>query len=310
MSASVIDPYSLTVDVERGELIAGRYRIVERVGGGDTKEVFRALDEREGRTVALGIARDTSPKRIAAIMRYSRAQALPPHPGLVAVHGYGATDAGLPFVVMEHVNGPSVGHAVMQRGRMTLPGFLRFADELLSAVGYLHRHDLTHAAPHIFNVLLSPSGVKLADLDWLRSDEDRVPHRTDYWIPWLGHAHQVTPEMLAGLETDRRTDLYTVGLTLHFAAVGFLPWQTAKDHNGADVFHRMTQLPPPPSRVVERFPPELKPQWDIIDGVLLGLLTPDREHRTQSADEARKPLRVLAEAIGTRLDDETPKEEP
>jgi serine/threonine-protein kinase len=203
--------------------LAGRYRLVERLGAGGMSVVWRAYDEVLGRQVAVkllasGYAAD--PAFRAGVRREARAAARLSHPHITNVYDYGeAVDADgspLPFVVMELVE----GHTLAQRlasGPMPWRAALEIGRQVAGALAVAHARGLVHRDVTPANIMLTADGVKVVDF----GISAIVGERGEQII--LGTPAYLAPERRSGAPALPATDVYSLGLVLYHALAGGLP---------------------------------------------------------------------------------------
>ena len=208
-----------------GRLIGDRYRLVERVGGGGSADVWRAVDERLGRTVALKVLHPhlvREPQFRERLAREARTVAALDHPSIVRVHDV-VIDAETAAIALEFVAGESLADRVERAGPLdpreaaTITAVLSDGLAAAHAQGLLHR-DLTPV-----NVLLPASGgARLIDFGIARlldDERDRLTSEGDAVGTWRWMA----PEQLTGHVAGPATDLYGLGALLAFMLTGQAP---------------------------------------------------------------------------------------
>ena len=241
------------------DLLGGRYRLVERLGGGGMSVVWRAHDEVLDRPVAVkvlapGAADDRSRDWIRA---EARAAARLSHPHITGVHDYGesATSDGepLPYVVMELVNGPTLAQR-LARGRLPVRTALLVGAQVAAALAAAHARGLVHRDVKPGNVLLSPAGAKVVDFGIAAVAGARADSPSQ-GIVW-GTPAYLAPERLAGGEVVPATDVYALGLVLYRLLADAMPWpmdtvsQMLKAHRYAEPAP-LPALPQVPDEVAE-----------------------------------------------------------
>ncbi|MCC7542165.1 MAG: protein kinase [Deltaproteobacteria bacterium] len=216
---------------DAGAMIAGRYRVVRPIAQGGMGEVVEAIDQASGARVAVKVLRRDVVADREAIARFRREGdilASLRHPNIVAVPHAGTTPDGALYLVMEMLDGETLG-ARMRRERQLPPGALvptvaQTADALAAAhdAGVIHR-DLKPD-----NVFLSrtPGGaeiVKLLDfgVSKLAAEEERLTRTGEL----LGTPRYMAPEQVSGeRDLDGRVDVYSLGVILYEAIAGRPPF--------------------------------------------------------------------------------------
>ncbi|MFD5519317.1 serine/threonine-protein kinase [Streptomyces sp. NPDC127066] len=255
-------------------LLAGRYRLKDVLGRGGMGVVWRAEDERIGRTVALKVLPPEYGVPAAQERLASEARALGRiwDPRVVAVLDYGQDADGTVFVVMELVAGHTLDRAAADA---SVPLVLDWAGQICRALEVTHAAGLLHRDIKPGNVMVTPTGtVKLLDFGIARfvREPDRA-HPLTLAGQAVGTPAYMAPEQLgAPGPTDGRADLYALGCVLYELLTGARP-------ECGGLYER--KLPPPPSlHSREPLPPE-------VDGLILALLAPGPEDRPADASTAR-----------------------
>lgn len=219
-------------------------------------EVYRALDTRVGRIVAIKVLPADVAHQVERRQRFereARAVARLNHPHICALYDVGAQD-GVEFLVMEHLDGETLSARLM-RGPLPLDEALGHAAALAQALARAHREGITHRDIKPSNVMLTESGIKLLDfgLAKLRERDDR-PARSPLDDQSTGAALSpagtlvgtiayMSPEQLEGRPVDARTDIYALGLIVYEMITGQRAF--AKDSQAGLIAAILTEDPPP-----------------------------------------------------------------
>jgi serine/threonine-protein kinase len=191
------------------ETLTGRYRLIERLGSGGMSVVWRAYDEVLGRQVAVKVlaaefAADADFR--ARLRQEARAVARMSHPHVTNVYDYGETGDGLPFVVMELVEGESLAHR-LDRGRLHWPAVVEIGAQIAAALATAHERGLVHQDIKPANVMLCATGAKLVDFGISAIAGTQR-------LEVLGTPGYLAPEQRAGEPATPATDVYALGLLL------------------------------------------------------------------------------------------------
>ncbi|MFD8084468.1 serine/threonine-protein kinase [Kitasatospora sp. NPDC059722] len=275
----------------RDQLLGGRYRLVRQLGEGGMGQVWEALDETLGRSVAVKVisllAGDGSRggEARARFLREARITARLQDPNIVTIHDLGETGEGserAPFLVMELVRGEGLD-TMLRRGAVALADAARWGALISDALAAAHAAGITHRDIKPSNVLITPSGtVKVLDFGIARAADpyatgDRLT-QTGFIV---GTPPYMAPEQARGYP-EPRSDLYALGCVLFEMITGRLPFQ-APDAVGYLTAH-LTEEPPVPSSVSAGVPAA----WDDL---VLRLLEKDPDRRYASATELSLALR-------------------
>lgn len=198
-----------------GRVLEGRYRMIERVGEGGMATVYRGLDLRLDRQVAVKIMRphlfhdDTFRTRF---LREARTAASLTHPHVVGVYDQGEDD-GQMFLVMEFVHGTTLRHLLHDRGALTPGQSLTVLESVLQGLAAAHRAGLVHRDVKPENVLIGDAGaVKVADFGLARAASSHTLTGTSGVL--LGTVAYLSPEQIESGVADARSDVYAAGLLL------------------------------------------------------------------------------------------------
>jgi len=276
-----------------------RYRRERELGRGSMGAVYLALDEQTGRQVALkllALQREFSADDLADVrqrfMREARAAGHLQHPDILQVldAGESGDDA---WIVMEYVQGQDLSHFTRTGTLLPATEVLGIAIRLARALDYAHRQGVVHRDIKPANVMLDrASGVlKVMDFGIARiADGSRT--RTGLV---LGTPSFMSPEQLAGLKVDGRSDLYSLGVLLYQLLTGHLPHQS---DSMAKLMHQIANQPPPDVRHYRAGLPE------SLALVLALALEKRPELRYASGEQLAQDLEaVLAQGLGEAASD-------
>jgi serine/threonine protein kinase len=191
----------------------GPYRIEARLGAGGMGEVFRGLDTRLGRPVAIKLAHRQFSDRFE---REAKSISALNHPHICTLYDVGATPSGSGYLVMELVEGDTLA-ARLRKGALPMEQVLRYGAEIADALAAAHAKGITHRDLKPGNIMLSTIGVKVLDFGLSRSDDDDTLTLAN---TVLGTPAYMAPEQKEGGKCDARTDIYALGLILAEMATG------------------------------------------------------------------------------------------
>lgn len=221
-------PQADAADPGAGRLIAGRYRLLAKLGHGGMGTVWRAEDETVGREVAVKEPRvpDHLPERERAnaferMRREARAAARLDHPAVVNVHDVAVED-GQPWIVMELLQGHSLG-AVLQEGTLGTREAARIGLQVLGALEAAHQAGILHRDVKPDNVLLGRHDrVVLADFGIAQIEGETSLTDTGGFI---GSPEFIAPERVLGQRPGPASDLWSLGVLLYAATEGVSPFR-------------------------------------------------------------------------------------
>jgi serine/threonine protein kinase/tetratricopeptide (TPR) repeat protein len=269
----------------------GHFRIVEQIGSGGMGVVYRAIDERLNRDVALKLLPVELLADDAAVKSFRHeAQALSKlnHPNIATIHDFDAQD-GLNFLVMEYIPGITLDQKVLA-GPIPEKEVVRLGLQLAQGLRAAHGQGLIHRDLKPSNLRVTPDGrLKILDfgLAMLSTQADQVRTQTsvETLLPGPGTLPYMAPEQLQGQQADERSDIYAVGAVLYEMATG---QHVFPDKNGARLVDAILHHPiRPPRELNGRISSSLQ-------NIIQKALDKESEHRYQSAKELQVDLERLA----------------
>ncbi len=219
------------------EVIAGRYRLDERLGGGLTADVWAAADLELDRKVAVKLlAADAD---VARFRREAQAVAALAHPNICTVYDYGE-DGPRPFMVLQFLPGGSLEQRLAGREPLADARTARIARDIATGLAHAHARGVIHRDLKPANVLFDAAGrAKIADFGIARVGDGTGMTKAGVV---LGTASYLAPEQAAGGPLSPATDVYAFGVILFRMLTGRLPFES-RDALALLAMHR--DRPPP-----------------------------------------------------------------
>ena len=202
-------------DDHTGRLLAGRYRLTERIDRGGTAEVWRARDERLDRDVAVKVlGAEAEPAFRERFTMEARRAAAVSHPHIVTVFDEGQ-DGNDAFIVMEEVRGRSLRDIIAERGALPAAEVATLVAQIAGALDATHETGLVHLDVKPANVIVDGSGnAKLTDFGIARAARDSEEREL------VGTARYIAPERVEGNPVSARTDVYGLALIAYELLTG------------------------------------------------------------------------------------------
>ncbi|MBO0913643.1 Stk1 family PASTA domain-containing Ser/Thr kinase [Streptomyces laculatispora] len=237
-----------------GQLLDGRYRVDALIAVGGMATVYRAMDTRLDRVLALKVmhpALATDASFVERFIREAKSVAGLAHPNVVGVFDQGAQGSYV-YLAMEYVAGCTLRDVLRERGALQPRAALDILEPVLAALGAAHRAGFVHRDMKPENVLIGDDGrVKVADFGLVRA----VGTVTNTTGSILGTVSYLAPEQIEHGTADTRADVYACGVVLYEMLTG------AKPHTGDSpaqvIYQHLNEDVPAPSGLVPGLAPEL-----------------------------------------------------
>ena len=254
----------------------GKYKIAEVIGASALATVYKATDPEPERTVALKILRKEGldPRIAAGAVAKFKNQMLAAerlaHPGIADAYEYGE-DESLAWIAMEYLAGRGLRDFLTLRLRLALKDTMSIMSQLLAALDFAHANGVVHRDVKPANIIMLLSGrLKLADFGIALVDTFDISQTG----PMAGSPAYMSPERHAGLEADRRSDIFSCGVVLYELLTGSRPFEGPPESVGEKVCGESYR---PASEVNPKGSPV------ALDTVLARALAKDPEERFPTA---------------------------
>jgi serine/threonine protein kinase, bacterial len=275
-------------DLLEGALLDGRYRVATKIATGGTSTVYRGVDTRLDRPVALKVmdSRYSGDQQfLTRFQREARSVARLKDPGLVAVYDQGL-DARHPFLVMELVEGGTLRELLTERGPMPPHAVAAVLRPVLGGLAAAHRAGLVHRDVKPENVLISDEGeVKIVDFGLVRAVAEAGITATSVI---LGTAAYLSPEQVKDGDAGPRSDVYATGIVAYELLTGQTPF--SGDTALSVAYQRLDTDVPPPSSVISGVPSQ-------FDELVQRATARDPAGRYADADDMRVELDAIVDAL-------------
>jgi len=261
-----------------------RYRVTEKVGTGGMAEVYKAVDEVLGRTVAVKVLHHryaSEPNFVARFRQEAQAAANLSHPSIVNIYDWGH-DGETYFIVMEYVNGTDLKKLIEDRGALDPMKVAEYGAQVCAALSVAHGYDIIHRDIKPHNIVIMPDGtIKVMDFGIARAGNTTMTQTGSV----LGTAQYISPEQAQGRALGPASDLYSLGVTLYELATGQVPFDA--DTPVAVALKQVNEAPVPPHQVRPSIPASL-------EAVIMKAMRKNPAERYASAAEMREDLRRVA----------------
>jgi serine/threonine-protein kinase len=257
-----------------------RYRATEKIGSGGMAEVFKAVDEVLGRTVAVKVMHPryaADPSYAARFRQEAQAAANLQSPYIVNIYDWGQ-EGDTYYIVMEYVRGTDLKSIILAKGALDSRRVAEMGAQVCSALSVAHGYDVIHRDIKPHNIMVTPDGAaKVMDFGIARAGNSTMTQTGSV----LGTAHYVSPEQAQGKVLTPASDLYSLGVVLFEAATGRLPFDA--DSPVAVALKQVNEAPPLPRQANPGIDPGL-------EAVIVTAMAKDPRTRYDTADEMRRDL--------------------
>ena len=263
-----------------GRMLDERYEILDVIGEGGMAIVYRALDHRLNRYVAVKIMRDDMAEDEEFRRRFcaeSHAVAMLSNPNIVSVYDVSHSDER-EYIVMELISGITLKQYMESKGALDWKEVVHFTKQIARALAHAHERGIIHRDIKPQNIMLLRDGtLKVADFG-IAALENEVYENNGQTI---GSIHYIAPEQARGNSPDARSDIYSLGVVMYEMLTGKLPYT---GDSLAEIAVKHMNVRPEPLRVSAPSVPE------ELERITLKAMSPDLANRFQSANELLEAL--------------------
>jgi len=272
---------------DKGSFIAGKYKIIEKLGEGGMGVVYKAEDTRLKRTVALKFLPPDltgDPEAKERFLREAQAAAALSHPNICTIHEIDEEE-GKAFIAMEYIEGQSIYERI-KKGPLKLDEALNIALQAAQGLGEAHKRGVIHRDIKSANIMVTEAGqVKIMDFGLAKVTGAALITKE---AKTMGTVAYMSPEQARGEAVDARTDIWSAGVVLYEMLTGHLPFGSG--HESA-VLHAIGHEEPIP---ILKSAPHIPPE---VEHILNKALEKDREKRYQTAAALISDLRNIEEGL-------------
>ncbi len=281
-----------------GDIVAGKYVLRQLLGEGGMGVVFLAEQIALGRIVAIKLLKPELAASESLVRRFhdeAVAACRVQHPGAVVVFDVGTTDAGTPYIAMEHVPGRLLS-TVIDEEEISVPRALKIVQQLLRTLKAAHAHGVIHADVKSDNVILehTTEGEATTLIDFGLA---RIDGKWEHGGFVSGTPEYMAPELVRGEAPTVASDLYSAGVILYELLTGLTPFR-----GGSTSEILRCQLE---EKVVP--PSQRRPDRDIpavLDQIVMRALDKDPRARFTNAGELGRAIAALASLYERAAKDE------
>jgi serine/threonine protein kinase len=286
-----------------GREVAGRYRILAKLGEGGMGSVYRAEQISLKRIVALKVLRPELSAEPGMVRRFNAEAELAAklsHPNTVTLFDFGQDADGALFIAMEYLEGRSLREVLMRDGPLEAGRVLAICEQLCASLGDAHQRGIVHRDLKPDNVMLVQRGrqadvVRVLDFGIAKlRDEGNVTARPMTRAgDLIGTPQYMAPEQIRGEKVDARTDVYALGAMLYEMVTGRLPFEAPSLM--AILSKHLAEMPVPPR--------ERRPDLHIapgLDQLIMDALQKEPHMRPPTMEAFADRLARLVTEVGAR----------
>lgn len=279
-----------------GKVLAGRYEVLDKIGGGGMAIVYKGMDLLLNRTVTVKVLREQFVHEEDFIKRFHReAQAVAKlsHPNIVSIYDVGH-EQDLHYLVMEYVEGQNLKEIILQKAPVDPLEAIDYLVQILDGLEHAHESGVIHRDIKPHNILVTKNGkVKVTDFGIAQAVSSAT---LTYSGTVVGSVQYISPEQAKGEQTGIYSDIYSAGVILYELLTGVLPF-TGDSAISIALKHIQSDFTPP-GQIVQGIPASL-------ERVVLKAMVKDPKHRFQSAAEMKLALEkirgTMAEDLPTQV---------
>jgi eukaryotic-like serine/threonine-protein kinase len=279
-----------------GKEIAGRYRILKKLGEGGMGAVYRAEQISLKRAVAVKLLKPELGSHQTILQRFNaeaHAVAKLSHPNTVNIYDFGQDTDGSLFIAMEFIEGRSLREAIQQEGPFSPARALAIALQVAASLSDAHAHSIVHRDLKPDNVMLQDRGkhkdvVRVLDfgIAKLRDDNRATQAAMTQAGDMLGTPQYMAPEQIRGEAIDGRTDVYALGCMIYEMVTARLPYEAPTIMAMLSKHLLETPVPPTQRRPELALPP-------AIDQLVLSAMAKNPDERPATMDQLSELMTAL-----------------
>jgi tetratricopeptide (TPR) repeat protein len=279
------------LDLTSGSTFAGRYQIIDELGKGGMGRVYRVLDKKLGEEIAVKLIRPEVASDGVTLERFRtelKAARQIVHRNVARMFDLNE-EKGVPYITMEYVKGENLRRLIKKMGRLSPEQAVPIARQVGEGLAEAHRLGVLHRDLKPQNVMIDEEGkARIMDFGLARFLKSDGTTETGVVI---GTPAYISPELVEGLETDGRSDLYSLGVVLYEMVTGKTPFQSESGLSLA--LKHVVEMPKDPREINAEIP-------EVLSRIILKCLEKNREIRYQTAEELITDLNLVENELKTK----------
>ncbi|MCI9371072.1 MAG: Stk1 family PASTA domain-containing Ser/Thr kinase [Lachnospiraceae bacterium] len=209
--------------IRKGMFIGDRYEIVDKVGSGGMSDVYKALDHKLNRFVAIKVLKTEFSEDRNFVSKFkveAQSAAGLTHPNIVNVYDVGE-DHNIHYIVMELIDGITLKKYIEKKGQLPVKEAVSIAIQVSQGIEAAHNNHIIHRDIKPQNIMISREGkVKVTDFGIARAASTNTINSNA-----MGSVHYISPEQARGGYIDEKSDIYSLGITLYELITGKVPFE-------------------------------------------------------------------------------------
>ena len=285
-----------------GKTIAGRYEFVSLVGQGGMSVIYKVRHQLMGKEFAIKMLHShlVSESLVRRFQQEAKATSALSHPNIIAVHDFGLSEQGQPYLVMDFIDGVTLDGVLAREERLSMSRFLEIFNAVAGALAHAHAEGILHRDLKPSNIMLARGTdghdeVKIVDFGIAKVvSEELGGQKLTKTGEVFGSPLYMSPEQIMGTQCDARCDLYSLGCVMFESLTGEPP------HSGeTSVATMFRRLNPKDSEVSSTLSGSRVPK--AVAEIVTTLLEADPDQRYQSMEDLHADLSALQGSIRTCL---------
>ncbi len=278
-----------------GRLIAGRYRVIDRIGSGGMGSVYRAEQVSGGRPVALKILDISGPHdhNMDFAQRFLLEASVVTklcHPNTVAVYDYGETEDGIYYMAMELLEGVTLRDEMLSHGPLSPQKTIHYAKQICRSLRQAHEHGVIHRDLKPANVFVvkrpgEDDTIKVLDFGLVKRLDEQATQITATGA-FLGSPRYMAPEQISCANVGVRADIYALGVVMFEMLAGRTPFE--RETAASTMVAQLSEVAPIIS--------EVNPHVDVpaeLENVVQRCMAKKQEQRFADMDELLVALKAV-----------------
>jgi len=275
-------------DLEAGTTFARRYQVIEELGKGGMGHVYKVLDIEVGEKLALKLLNPEiafDEQTIARFRNELKLARIISHRNICRIHDLGREE-GVYYITMEYVAGEDLRSLIHRIGALPVGKAVSIAGQICEGLAEAHRVGVVHRDLKPQNIMIDREGnARIMDFGIARSTKAKGITGVNVMI---GTPEYMSPEQVDGKDTDRRSDLYSLGIVLFEMLTGRVPFEG--DTPLSVAVKQKSETAPDPRKINPQIPEDLKL-------AVMKCLDKSRERRFQSADDLSAELAKIEKSL-------------